>query len=181
MEIKELLALRSSMKKRKPNFIRQDINKRKNLEPKWVKPRGRHSKLRNQKRGRGSSPSIGYSSPKAVRGLTKEGYKHIVVNNLNEIKQIKDPFFISSRVGNKTRLEMLRSAKQKGLMVLNFKDLDKALKNVEDRFAESKALKKDRIEKKAKIKEKKEEKKEESLEEKAVKEKELKRKVLEQK
>lgn len=181
MEIKELLTLRNSMKKKKPHFVRQDINKRKNLEAKWVKPRGRHSKLRNQKRGKLNAPVIGYSSPRAVRGLTREGHKHIVINNGNEINNLSSPFFISSSVGNKKRLEILKHAKEKKLSVLNFMDIDKAIKKLEDKFKESKKARKEMLERKEKKKEKKKEKEEESLEEKAMKEKELKRMVLEQK
>ena len=73
--MKELLKLRKEMKARKPVFKRQDYPKKKALGEKWRKAYGIHSKRGTKFRGAGPYPSIGYSSPAKVRGLTPEGFK----------------------------------------------------------------------------------------------------------
>ena len=42
----KLLEQRNKAKGKKPNFLRQDANRNKSLEKKWIKPKGMHSKMR---------------------------------------------------------------------------------------------------------------------------------------
>ena len=51
-KLTDLLKLRNRMKSRKPNFVRQQYNKKKSLGKKWHAPRGMHSKLRLGKKGK---------------------------------------------------------------------------------------------------------------------------------
>ena len=63
-----LLQVRKELKERKPEFIRQDNPKRKKLNYKWRKPKGIHSKMRHNRRGKRGSPSPGYGSPNEIKG-----------------------------------------------------------------------------------------------------------------
>ena len=67
--ISELLKLREEIKENKPDFIRQEYPARKNLKKTWRKPKGIHSKMRKKKLGKRKQPSVGYKSPRLVRGL----------------------------------------------------------------------------------------------------------------
>ncbi len=123
MEIKTLLKLRRKLKKKKPEFKRQEYFKHKKLKKKWRKPRGRHSKFRKGEKARGKKPSPGYSSPKAVRGLSREGFKRIMVANQKDLEKIKKPkeeiAVIKSGVGKKKRLEIAKKAKEMKIKIAN--------------------------------------------------------------
>lgn len=181
-QTQKLLQLRELIKNKKPNFIRQDSYRCKRLGRSWRAPKGYHSKLRLKIRGKGYMPSIGWSSPRSVRGLSPEGYEQVVVHNLEELKTVKGGFILGSSVGAKKRIEILRKAKELKLKVLNIKDIDSYIRSYEDKKKLKKELEKQKEEKKVKKKElpkKAEEKKEETPEEKEKREREEKRKVLE--
>jgi large subunit ribosomal protein L32e len=192
MELKELLDKRTTLKSKKPAFLKQDAHKLKRLKKNWRQPRGRHSKMRKKLRSYRRQPSMGFSSPKAVRNLTKEGHKLILVHNISDLDNLKEPITIAATVGNHKKIEMLKKAKEKKLKVLNVKDVDKFIKEAEEKLKARKELKKkkhstkekskaERL-KKAEEKEKKEQQKpeEQKTEEQVKQAKEEKRKVLEQ-
>tara|TARA_Y100000310_G_scaffold342571_1_gene446368 strand:- start:1222 stop:1821 length:600 start_codon:yes stop_codon:yes gene_type:complete len=131
----------------KPRFIRQDTNKTKRLKKVWRKPKGLHSKIRLNKRGHAKKPSLGYGSPKSIRG----GKKFKLVHNLNELEDAKS-VVISSSVGLKKKVEILKIAQEKKLEILNVKQIDKFLKDVEEKLKQKKEKKKKVVEKKEKKK-----------------------------
>lgn len=191
--MKALLKHRSSTKKHKPTFVRQETSKQKKLQNKvkWRFPRGLHSKIRRGFKGHVRMPDPGYSSPKAIRGLTREGCKLIIIHTIKEMAKLKEPFFIASDVGTKNKIAILKKAQEMKLQVLNVKDTNAFIKNVEDKMKKAKEYKKLSKEKKAKSKEeaikkaeeaekKAKKEKEETPEEKLKREKEENKKVLEQ-
>ncbi|MCD6496215.1 MAG: 50S ribosomal protein L32e [Candidatus Aenigmarchaeota archaeon] len=120
--ISRLLKLRKKKKAKKPSFRRQEGNKYKRLKETWRRPRGRHSKLRKGKKSRGKKPSAGYSSPKAVRGLTSRGLELVYVSNVNDLKAVdpkRQEAVIRSAVGRKKRLEIAKEAENLGITVQN--------------------------------------------------------------
>ena len=76
--MKELLALRKKLKKKKPKFYSQEYHKKIRLGKRWRKPRGTDSKVRLKLKGHVNRVSVGYGSPRKVRGLTRDG-----LNTLN--------------------------------------------------------------------------------------------------
>ncbi|MBD3249691.1 50S ribosomal protein L32e [Candidatus Woesearchaeota archaeon] len=163
---KEKLALRKKIKKKKPDFSRQNSVK-KRLGKKWRKPKGIQSKLRLNLRGYNLNVSQGYRSPKEVRGLSPEGKIIRYVYNLGDLKSIKEEeiIVIAGTVGMKKKAELVKKAGEKGIALLNVKDIGSYLKQVED-------IMKKRSEKKAKIEEKRKSKDKE-IEKEKPKEKEL--------
>ena len=108
-------------KKKKPKFIRQDFHKNKRLKLKWRRPRGKDSKLRKEKRGKGKTPKIGYKNPKEIRGLIN-GYKPIRIENPKELSKINpktEAIIISKNVGRKKRNEIIREANKLKITILN--------------------------------------------------------------
>lgn len=174
-ELENELELRKAIKKRKPDFFRQDSHKMKRLGKKWRSPKGIHSKLKHRFRGHGEYVSQGYRSPVAVRGLDRSGLAVKNVANIKDLGHIdtkKEGIVIAGSVGKKKRLEILKKAVESGIKVLNFKDAKGCISRIEEDF-------KNRIDKKKSLKEKKKEK-EKELKKKA-KEKEEKKEGLAEK
>ncbi|WP_297436790.1 50S ribosomal protein L32e [Thermococcus sp.] len=119
-----LLRIRARIKRKKPRFLRQEwwrFPKFKN-NPKWRRPKGIDSKLRLKKKGKARSPSIGWRSPRAVRGLHPSGYEEILVHNVRELEAIdstKQAARIAGTVGARRRETILARAKELGVKVLN--------------------------------------------------------------
>ncbi|MBI2647686.1 50S ribosomal protein L32e [Candidatus Woesearchaeota archaeon] len=135
-QISTLLELRNKLKDKKPEFIRQDYQRRKRLgrKLKWRKPKGIHSKIRHHFKGRRKMPSSGYKSPKKVKNLHSSGLKIINVSSVDDIKEIKkenEGAVISKTIGMKKRLEILKKAKELDVLILNL-NLDEQIKKIED-------------------------------------------------
>lgn len=132
--MKGLLEIRKELKERKPEFIRQDTQKRKKLSLKWKKPKGIHSKMRHHFKGKRKSPSPGYKSPSKVRGLHASGLKIVSVHSARDVDRIKkdtEGIIVSGQVGMKKNYEILKKAKQLGISVLNI-NADDRIKKTED-------------------------------------------------
>jgi large subunit ribosomal protein L32e len=184
MVSKELLEKRNEIKKNKPSFRRQDSHKRPRLSESWRKPRGIDSKIRLKLKSYLKSPSVGYGSPKEVKGLTKQGLIPIIVNNIRDLETInpkKEVAVIGGTVGAKKKLELVKLLSEKKIMIFNVKDSKEYIKSVEENLVDRKK-KKDEIQKKKdkkkkdkekEEKEKQKEKKKENLSDKIEKESEL--------
>lgn len=188
--MEELLELRKKLKKKKPDFIRQQGRFLKKIEKKWRKPKGIHSKMRRRLKGHGKMPSIGYGAAKKIRYLHPSGFKQILVRNLDDLKKIdakSEAALIAKTVGLRKKIKLLKKIKELKIKVLNVKDIDTFLKTAEEKFKTKKEEAKEKIEKKKKAKEealkkaeeKKKKEKKETAEEKEKREEEEKRKILE--
>ncbi|WP_099209840.1 50S ribosomal protein L32e [Thermococcus henrietii] len=119
-----LLRVRARLKRKKPKFLRQEwwrYPKFKN-DPKWRRPKGIDSKMRLKKKGKPRSPSIGWSSPKAVRGLHPSGYEEVLVHNVKELEAIdptRQAARIAGTVGARKRELIIARARELGIKVLN--------------------------------------------------------------
>lgn len=163
VSIKELLELRKQIKSKKPDFIRQDYHKKKRLGKKWRRPKGLHSKIRLGFKGRAKKVSRGYRSPRKIRGLHKSGLQESVIKSMGDLKELnakENCLIISSSLGDRKRIEILRKTKELGFNILNIKDVDDYIKKVEYKINSRKKIKKGEAEKKkekeVKIKGKKE-------------------------
>jgi len=115
-----LLRIRAKIKRKKPRFLRQEWWFKNN--PKWRRPKGIDSKMRLKKKGKARSPSIGWSSPKAVRGLHPSGYEEVLVHNVKELEAIdptRQAARIAGTVGARKREAIMARAKELGVKVLN--------------------------------------------------------------
>jgi large subunit ribosomal protein L32e len=120
--ISKLLGIRKKKKAKKPAFIRQEGYRHKKLADTWRRPRGRHSKLRKGEKARGKKPSTGFSSPKAVKGLSASGLKRVYVSNTEDLKNLdskKEIAVIRSAVGRKKRMEIAAEAENLKVRVQN--------------------------------------------------------------
>lgn len=181
-KLDNLLKLRKKIKSKKPNFVRQEYNKKKSLKKKWHKPKGIHSKLRLNKAGHIKKPSPGFGSPKKVCYLTPEGFKPYLIKNLSDLDIVNTGgvIILSSTLGIKKKIQILEKIKELKLKVSNIKNIDefieKTKEKLKQRKEQTKKKKQKKQEEKAKAVKKVEEKKEETEEE---KKKELTKKLIE--
>ncbi len=173
--MREQLELRKKLKKKKPSFLRQRATNLIKLKKCWRKPKGIQSKMRKKLKGHRRPVSIGYSSPKLVRGLHPTGLAQILVNTLSDMDKIKENqgIIISSKVGLKKKVDIIKKIKEKNLIILNIKEPESIIKKLEDKIKKSK-------EEKLKRETKKEKSKKEALKKAEEKEKESKEKIPEQ-
>ncbi|MBU5575287.1 MAG: 50S ribosomal protein L32e [Candidatus Aenigmatarchaeota archaeon] len=120
MNIEKIKKLKRKFKK--PKFLRQEWFKFKRLGEKWRAPKGNQSKLRRGFKARGHIPTVGYGKPKEIRGIHPCGLKPILIENLNQLKNVnkeKEAVIIKSSVGKKKRLEIIKTAESLGIKILN--------------------------------------------------------------
>lgn len=157
MAIEKSLEARKNVKKRKPTFKRvQGHQFAKLSEVKWRRPKGKGNKVRRERRGKPSRPTVGLKSPKVVLGFNKAGFKEVIVNTVSDLEKVSEKHeiaVIGGKVGGRKRLEILNKAKEMKVAFANIKDVDKAI---------SELTKEKKEEKPKKTEAKKEEKKEAS-------------------
>ncbi len=131
----------------KRKFIRQGTGKKK-LELKWRRPRGIHSKLRLNKAGHRKRPSIGFKSQR------KSNEQITIITNINDLKNAKQSILLSSKLGLKTKLEILKVAAESKFKVLNIKNVEEFIKKAKDELEKKRTEKKKKETEKKKSKEK---------------------------
>lgn len=141
-----MLKVRSVVKSRKPTFKRRQTNQFAKLanDLKWRRPKGMGNKVRRNRRGQPSMPSVGYRSPKAVRGLNRDGLKEVLVYNLVDLKKVDSKTqiaVIGKAVGGKKKLEILNEAKKSNVLISNVKSIDDAIKSLTKEKKEKKEKK----------------------------------------
>ena len=116
------LKLRLKIKRKKPVFIRSRGKILRRVGMKWRAPKGIHSKLRMHKREAGNLPRVGYGSPRSVKGLHPSGFEEIMVYNSNDVSKVNpqtQACRISSTVGRKKKMEIMKKANEMKIKVLN--------------------------------------------------------------
>lgn len=109
-------------KKRTPKFRRQEWFRFVKLGEKWRRPRGSDSKMRLGTSGKPAVVSIGYRSPRSVRGVHPSGLVEVLVHGPRDLEGLdasKQAVRIGSSVGGRKREQILAKAKELGIRVLN--------------------------------------------------------------
>ena len=108
-----------------PKFIRRNWTKasrlgkgRKNKQV-WRRAKGRHNKVREKRKGYPIKVMVGFRKKKEERNLI-DGKKPILVNNVNGLERIKNgEIAIIGNIGNKKKVEIIKRAKEKKILVYN--------------------------------------------------------------
>lgn len=182
MSIAKSLARRKNVKKRKPNFFREDWHKRKAAcKTSWRKPRGKHSKMRHGFQGHPASADPGYGSPGDVRGLHSSGLMPIRIHNAQDLSLLNKSVhavIIGAAVGIRKKAEIVKKASSLSLKIIGIKNPAEYLKKFEEMLAIKKAGKTVKVKKEktkdVKAEAEKEEKKEEAMSSEDIKKKETK-------
>lgn len=123
-DLARLLSARRSQDRRRPLFTRQASYRywRIGRDESWRKPRGLQSKQRRHYGYRSTIVSIGFRSPRQVRGRTPTGFRPILVETVAQITAIEpshEAAVIARTVGTLKRLVLEEAARKRGVHVLN--------------------------------------------------------------
>jgi len=110
-------------------FLRTDywrmsrLGKRRRKLQVWRRARGNHSKLRRRRKGYPSIPAIGYKQARKESGKI-HGHIPVLVSNLNDLRSIKshNAAILSSRLGARKRIEIIKKAESMKIKILNLGD-----------------------------------------------------------
>jgi large subunit ribosomal protein L32e len=134
MDQKRLLYIRKKLKKKKPSFRRVESWRYKRVKDTWRKARGIDSQTRKKKKSGVKSPTVGFRSPKRIRGLHPSGYEEVRIFNINDLKRLnnkKHAIKISGKLGAKKRISLVDYAQRNGFKVLNLGISQKELESFE--------------------------------------------------
>lgn len=141
---KRVLRKRKSVGDKKPSFRRQESWRYKRVEESWRRPRGIDSKMRKKVKGWPRSVEVGYRSPKEIRGLHPSGYAEALVYNVDDVEKV-DPKMqvirIAHTVGTRKRVEISARAEERGIRILNpreMKELEEEVEEVKEEEMEEK-------------------------------------------
>ena len=123
-ELARLLTYRRGQDSHRPLFVRQASHRywRIGRWGSWRRPRGLQSKQRRHYGYRPTVVSIGFRSPRLIRGRTPTGFRPVLVRTATEVGRI-DPAheaaIIARTVGTRQRLVLEEAARKRGVHVLN--------------------------------------------------------------
>ncbi len=121
-DIKKHLALRKTIKKHTPEFLREEWFRYKRIPRNWRRPDGITSKMRRHFKYRPSVVSIGFRGPKNVRGLHPSGFEEVLIYTVSDLERVnpeRQAARIGGSVGTKKRLEIEKKAKELDIRLLN--------------------------------------------------------------
>lgn len=118
-KIKELIA-----RKKKPEFYRNQWWKFWKFENKlkWKKPKGIDNPMRLKLKGYPPVVSVGYRTPKIIRGLHPSGRRPVVIHNIAELEGLNPEeviVYVSGKVGLRKREAIVRAALERGFVIAN--------------------------------------------------------------
>ena len=134
VKMNNLLEIKMRLKKVKPDFIRSDAHKKKRLGENWRFPKGHHNKMRLGKAGHRKLVEVGYRMPRAVRGVESSGLKKVIIHNLKELEKIdaKKECALIANIGLKKKIEIVKEALKKKIVIFGMKDPSLFLKQAEE-------------------------------------------------
>ncbi len=106
----------------KTKFVRYGSKQFKKLETGWRKPKGIDNKSRLGRKGYLPTPNAGYRTPKKIRKIHPSGFLEILVSKPSDLEKFNQNIHairIRHTVGLRKKHEILRTAKEKGLKVIN--------------------------------------------------------------
>jgi len=121
-QIKRALKIRELIKKKKPEFLRQEWFRYKRLSENWRRPKGLTSKMRRHMKYRISVVRIGFRSPREARYLHPSGFEEVIVYNVKDLEKIdnkRQAARISGTVGTRKRIEIEKKADEMRIRILN--------------------------------------------------------------
>ena len=121
-EQKEKLLLRKRIKKRRPEFLREEWFRYKRVPKNWRRPDGISSKMRRNYKYRPSKVRVGFRGPSMTRGLHSSGFEEILVYNVQDLESINpktQAAKIGGSVGTKKRIAMEKKAEELDVRILN--------------------------------------------------------------
>ena len=123
-DLKRALDQRKVKSANRQEFHRQEWFRYQRLGTKWRYPQGIQSKMRRHWGTHADVVSIGHRGPKIARGLHPSGFKEVVVHNaegLDGVDPASEAVRIAGSVGRQKREAIQKTARKRGIRVLNWK------------------------------------------------------------
>jgi len=121
-EIKDKLQKRKDIKKRTPEFLREEWFRYKRVPRNWRRPDGITSKMRKNLKYRPSKVRVGFRGPRDVRGLHSSGFEEVIIFNANDLEKLNpktQAARIGGSVGTKKRMDIEKKAEELDIRLLN--------------------------------------------------------------
>ena len=121
-DVKKYLTIRKKIKKRTPEFLREEWFRYKRIPKNWRRPDGISSKMRRHYKYRPSVVRVGFRGPKKTRGLHASGFEEVLVYRPSDLEQLNpetQAARIGGSVGTRKRLEIEKKAKELDIRLLN--------------------------------------------------------------
>jgi len=123
------LDMRTAQSKKQPAFRRQEWFRYRRLSKTgYRKPKGKDSKMRQNRKYRSPMARVGYGKVAAARGLHPSGFAEVLVHNSSELDGVdpeRQAIRIGSSVGNRGRAQIHDRADELGLRILNRRTIDR--------------------------------------------------------
>ncbi len=106
----------------RPRFVREESWRYKRVKSAWRSPRGKTSRVRRSKKGWPAVVKIGYSRPRATRGIHPSGFREVMIwrpSDLENVDPAKQVARIAHTVGEKKRVLIIEEAKKRSIRILN--------------------------------------------------------------
>jgi large subunit ribosomal protein L32e len=106
----------------RPRFVREESWRYKRVKSAWRSPRGKTSRVRRSKNGWPAVVKIGYSRPRATRGIHPSGLREVIIwrpSDLEKVDPSKQVARIAHTVGENKRVLILEEAKKRSIRILN--------------------------------------------------------------
>ncbi len=95
------------------------LGKRRNKKQKWRRPKGRHNKMRENRKGYPAKVKIGYKKKNGNRGWS-EKKKTVIIKNLNDLEKVKEGnIAIIGKVGLRKKMDIAKKALELKIKIYN--------------------------------------------------------------
>ena len=140
MNQKKILEIKQKMNKKRPSIRRVESWRYKRVKDSWRKARGIDSQTRKKTKSGVRSPSVGYRTPKEIRGIHPSGFEEVRVTSIDDLKGLnnkKHGIKISGRLGARKRIALIDYAQNRGFKVLNLGISQRELESLESMLESS--------------------------------------------
>ncbi len=131
---KRLIEQRKVINKKKPSFRRVESWRYKRVKDSWRKARGIDSQTRKKEKSGVKSPTIGYRTPKKIRGLHPSGYVEAKVTTIQDFSNLNNKqhaIKVSGKLGAKKRIALIDYCQKRGFKILNLGISQKEIESLE--------------------------------------------------
>jgi len=146
---KRLLQVRKKIKAKKPTFVAYESWRYKRIKSRWRAPKGTDNMMRLKRKGVPKSPSIGYGSPKKIRGLHPSGFDEVIVYNVKDLDKVnpeRQAIRIANSVGGRKAVDIMDEAEKRAIWVLNPRVILAEEEELEEGLEEGETIKEEDLE-----------------------------------